>query len=143
VAGTAIGAQWRETLPPPPPAHTPGKHRWIRWVAAGGVLLVLLGIVVVPRMVQAVNGTIREANAYLGLLRDGATDAAYGSLCSELRQQMTLADFAAALRTDEEQAGRLVSFNAYKSMVEDRCCATAAKRRCGAGPTASSAGSSR
>jgi hypothetical protein len=87
-------------------------------VAAGGVVLVALGVLVVPKVVRAVSRPVRGANAYLGLLRDGATDTAYGSLCSELRQQITSTDYAAALQVEEEQGGRLVSFNVYKSMVQ-------------------------
>jgi len=81
-------------------------------------VLVVLGVLVVPKVIRAVSGPLRGANAYLGLLRDGATDAAYGSLCSELRGQTTPADYAAALRAEEEQGGHLVSFDVYKSMVE-------------------------
>ena len=87
-------------------------------MAAAGVVLVVLGVLVVPKVVRAVSGPVRGANAYLGLLRDGATDAAYGSLCSELREQTTPAGYTAALRAEEEQGGRLVSFNVYQSMVE-------------------------
>jgi hypothetical protein len=87
-------------------------------VAGVGVVVAALGVLVVPKAVRAVSGPVRGANTYLGLLRDGATDAAYGSLCSEFRQQATPSDYSAALRAEEEQGGRLVSFNVYKSMVE-------------------------
>jgi len=74
--------------------------------------------VFVPRLIRAATEPTRGANAYLRLVRDGAHDAAYASLCSELRQQTSAADFAAALRAEEDQVGHLESFDVYSSMAE-------------------------
>jgi len=114
----SAGPQGLEALLPPPPPRPPGDRRWLRWVAAAGVLAVTLGILVVPRVIRAVSGPARGANAYLRLVRDGADDAAYASLCSELRQQTSAADFVAALRAEADQAGHLETFNVYRSTAE-------------------------
>lgn len=103
-------------FPPPPPVQ--GSRRWIPWAAAIGVVALLVGVLVIPKVVSATTGPVRGANAYLGLLRDGQTDAAYNSLCSEFRQAMTPADYGAALDTETGEVGRLLSFNVYGSMVE-------------------------
>ena len=67
---------------------------------------------------RAVNGPARAARVYLGLVRDGSTDAAYASLCSELRQQASPADFTAELGAEADEAGRLQSFTVSRSMVQ-------------------------
>ena len=113
----AAGPQGPEAWVPLPPA-VPGKRRWVRWAALGGAVIVLLGIVVVPRAIRAANAPARAAKVYLGLLRDGDTAAAYTSLCSELRQQTSPTDFTAALQAEEAQAGRLESFTVSRSMVQ-------------------------
>src|SRR5256885_8402667 len=97
----SAGPQGPEAWLSPPSPGVPGKRRWVRWVALGGAVLFLLGIVAVPRAIRAANAPARAAKVYLGLLRDGATDAAYASLCSELRQQTSPSDFTAALRAEE------------------------------------------
>jgi hypothetical protein len=104
--------------PPPPPPVGRGSRRWIPWAVAIGVTATVVGAVVIPKMVSAASGPLRGANAYLGLVRDGQTAAAYDSLCSEFRQATTPADYAAALDAEADQAGRLLSFNVYHSMVE-------------------------
>jgi len=114
----SAGPQGSQAWLPAPPSAAPGKRRWIRWVALGAAVLVVLGIVVIPRAMRAVNGPARAARVYLGLVRDGSTDAAYASLCSELRQQASPADFTAELGAEADEAGRLQSFTVSRSMVQ-------------------------
>ena len=116
----APSAGWQEPQPwlPVPPTAAPAKRRWIRWVALVAAVLVVLGIVVIPRAISAANAPARAAKAYLSLVRDGNAGAAYASLCSELRQQASPADFAAELAAEADQAGRLQSFTVSRSMVQ-------------------------
>jgi hypothetical protein len=88
------------------------------WAAVIGVVAVLVAVIVVPQVVRGVTAPIGAANTYLGLVRDGRTDAAYDRLCSEAKAAMTPADFAAQLAAETEQEGPLLSFDVYASMVE-------------------------
>ena len=88
------------------------------WAAAIGSVAVVVGVVAIPRLISATTGPIRGANAYLALVRDGRTDAAYGLLCSDAQQAMTPAAFVAELAAEADQNGQLQTFNVYASTVE-------------------------
>jgi hypothetical protein len=88
------------------------------WAGAIGAVALVVGLVAIPRLISATTGPVRGANAYLALIRDGQTEAAYGVLCSEAQQAMNPAAYAAELAAEAEQNGQLQSFDVYASTVE-------------------------
>jgi hypothetical protein len=102
--------------PSPPPAG--GSRRWVAVAALFGVAAVAVAVLVVPKLIRGVTAPIGAANTFLGLMRDGRTDEAYGLLCSEAQQTMTTAQFTAEVAAQTDREGALQSFNVYGSFVE-------------------------
>ncbi len=113
------GAFGGPMLPPPPsPPAGAASKRWIAWAAGIGAVALLVGILAIPRFIAATTGPVRGANAYLTLIRDGRSEAAYGLLCAEAQQAMSPAGFAAELAAEADQNGQLLTFDVYASTVQ-------------------------
>ena len=102
----------------PPPAAGPPGRGWMLWAGAIGLVAVLVGVLVVPKLVSAATGPTRGANAYLRLIRDDQADASYGLLCAELRRAVSPADYAAGLQAQNDDLGHVLSFDVYQSTVQ-------------------------
>ena len=103
-------------------APAPGRrHRRWPWIAGAGalvaVLLLVVALVVVP-VVKSSTASIDGANVYLRALRDGNTSDGFVRLCAELRAQASYDEYVRALAAEQDQTGRLISFNASRSTSE-------------------------
>jgi hypothetical protein len=117
------GVAWSEHAvrqPWTPPAPAPRRKLW-PWLLGGGLgMLVILGgcALVITGVVISITEPIGAANEYLSDVRDGRTAEAYDQLCGELRRTLTFEGYLLEQRERQEQAGELVSFDAYGSATE-------------------------
>jgi len=90
-------------------------------------LLVVFGIgaaLLVVEFVEFLGEPVDATNEYLADLRAGRYEEAYGSLCTVTRLALSESDFVAQQQTDEQELGRITSYDITTSDVEGDGAAT-------------------
>lgn len=97
-----------------PPAR-PGRKVW-PWVVGGfALLLVLVGVagaIVIPKIIDTVTAPVDAANDYLRGARIGGTVDSYDRLCSQIKNQLTYAEYRQEMAARIARSGRLLSYDA-------------------------------